>query len=182
LKHRSSSVFCILSSSFPLISWPVYSSVVVALEVAAQPLVQRPCKKRLSPSTFPYVCPEPVLVKSSFLVQNGARKAGVFRTVVALQSRELSRFYCNVVRHALLAHGVQHVTRRQAIRAAEVLRMQHALFWLAFVASTFICPKPVLSNDRVFPIRKWLREDVFTSTGSVKPQFQSLMLLKNAAM
>jgi hypothetical protein len=38
-----------------------------------------PAKKRHSFLTFPYVCPEPVLVKCSFLYINGS-KSGVFRT------------------------------------------------------------------------------------------------------
>jgi hypothetical protein len=39
-----------------------------------------PFEKRHSFLSFPYVCPEPVLVKCSFLYINGT-KSGVFRTV-----------------------------------------------------------------------------------------------------
>ena len=43
--------------------------------------VSQPARKRHSLMSFPYVCPEPVLVKRSFLYINGS-KSGVFRTGV----------------------------------------------------------------------------------------------------
>ena len=51
----------------------------LCLSAAAGVCHQHACTKRHSFLSFPYVCPEPVLVKCSFIYINGA-KSGVFRT------------------------------------------------------------------------------------------------------
>jgi hypothetical protein len=85
-------------------------------------------------SSFPYVCPEPVLVKRSFLYINGDING------------EEERMAQKVV-IAPLSHHANHASRRARDKHEEILTHWMVVLFLNF---TYVCPEPVLVNVRCF--------------------------------
>ena len=86
--------------------------------------------------SFPYVCPEPVLVKRSFLYINGDING------------EEERMAQKVV-IAPLSHHANHASRRARDKHEEILTHWMVVLFLNF---SYVCPEPVLVNVRFFSI------------------------------
>ena len=68
-----------VSDSAPLL-YLVVSMASVWFRIRCCSVARCECENRHSFWSFPYVCPEPILVKRCILYINGIAKSGVFRT------------------------------------------------------------------------------------------------------